>query len=333
MSYMSGKIRRSLAGLALCSAHTLCAELEPDQYFSLVTDFVYMQRYHVKDNPVITVCAGDDCRTRTLSTKSLVRNWEPGISATLSYIQNARSSYEVSGLYLWPMDNTSTQTRPNSLTFPFRRKELTNDFFKADKISANYFSQFYTVEANYWKVFSNSRTSFFALSGMFGLRFANVGERFTVKAYQEGDGHSTYKIKANNDLVGVQIGLDFKIRPFKTFYWDLLLKAGADLNRIKATVFLGDADNTLVLRNYAAQKAQTGMFAQAAAGAGYQPYDFLNVHVGYQMLFFGGLALAPDQMDRSDSTLSISSKQSSFKIAANGYIIVHGIYTGLTFTF
>lgn len=332
MGYMPLKVPRSFSCLFLCSVHTLWAGLDPEPHFSLVTDFVYMQRYHVKDNPIITVCNGSDCTTKTLSTKSLVRNWEPGISATFSYIQDARSSYEVGGLYLWPMDNSSSQTKENSLAFPFNNSGMTHDFFQIDKISANYFSQFYTVEANYWKVFSSSRTSFFALSGMFGLRFANIGERFTVKAYQNNE-HSTYKIKTKNDEIGIQIGFDFKIRPFKTFYWDLLVKAGADLNRIKATAFLTDEGGSVVLRNNVAQKAQTGMFTQVAAGAGYQPYDFLNVHVGYQMLFFGGLALAPDQMDRTESVGSISSIQSNYKISANGYIIVHGIYTGLTFTF
>jgi hypothetical protein len=325
---MSKKVGKYVACLLLCASRGLVAELDPDQYFSLLTDFVYMQRYHVKDNPVVTVCKDGNCDTKTLTTKTLVRNFEPGICSTLSYIQDARTSYEISGLYIWPMDNTATRNGDKNLTLPFHKGSFTHNYFGADKISANYFSQFYTIEANYWKVFSRSRTSFFALSGLFGLRYASIDEKFTVKAYKDAE-HSTYKIKADNDLIGLQIGLDFKIRAVKNFYWDLLLKAGVDLNRINATVFLGDRNNTITLRNYANQKAQSGTFAQVAAGAGYQPYDFLNIHAGYQMLFFGGLALAPDQMDRTDSSLSISAKQQTFKIAANGYIIVHGIYTGL----
>jgi len=127
--------------------------------------------------------------------------------------------------------------------------------------------------------------------------------------------------------------LDFRICPIKIFYWDLLLKAGADLNRINGKVYLGAQDNTVTLRNFVRQKGQTGMFAQAAAGIGYQPLDSINMHMGYQMYFFGGLALAPDQIDVSPDALSVSEMRSPFTLSANGYVIIHGIYIGLTYSF
>ncbi len=313
----------------------LFAEADSDPHFSLLTDFVYMQRYHVKNNPIVidstvSVCKNGKCSSRTLDTKSLVRNFEPGITATFSYIQNARSSYELSGLYIWAMDNTSTRTGRGTLAFPFNNASFARDFYGADTISARYRSFFYTAEANYWKTFSANRESFFVISCLFGLRFANIEEKFTVDTYKRHT-HSSYEIKVKNDLIGPQVGLDFQIRPIKGFYWDLLLKAGADLNRIVGKVFLGDDNNKIILRNFT--KAQSGMFAQAAAGAGYQLKDWINIHVGYQMLFFGGLALAPDQSNTSSSGLSVSAKLSPYTISANGYVIIHGVYTGLTFTF
>ncbi len=323
-------------GSLLLSTPKLFAETELDEHFSLLTDFVYMQRYHVKNNPIVndstvTICRGSDCNTTVLTAKSLVRNFEPGISATLSYIQNATTSYDLSGLYIWAMDNTSTREGPGSLSYPFHNASFARDFYGADKISARYKSLFYTAEANFWKTFS-SLHSMFGLSTLFGIRFASIGEKFSVNSYKHS-GHSSYDIKADNDLIGIQVGLDFQIRPIKNFYWDLLLKAGADLNRVSVNVFLGDLNNTVVLRNNSRQKAQNGMFAQAAAGAGYQLADWLNVHIGYQMLFFGGLALAPDQVDRSSSRLSTSAMVSPYQISANGYIIIHGVYTGFIFTF
>lgn len=324
-------------GSLLLSTPKIFAETELDEHFSLLTDFVYMQRYHVKNNPIVTdttvtLCKGSDCTTTVLNTKSLVRNFEPGVSAIFSYIQNATTSYELGGLYIWAMDNTSTREGPGSLSYPFDNASFAKDFYGSDKISARYKSLFYTAEANFWKTFSPTRYSSFVLSTLFGLRFANISEKFSVNSYKHGS-HSSYDITAKNDLIGIQVGIDFQIRLIKNFYWDLLLKAGADLNRISAKVFLGDLNNTVVLRNNTREKAQNGMFAQAAAGAGYQLADWLNVHIGYQMLFFGGLALAPDQINRSSSELSPSAKVSSYKIAANGYIIVHGVYTGFVFSF
>ncbi|MES2198852.1 MAG: hypothetical protein V4489_01615 [Chlamydiota bacterium] len=333
-------MRRNLSvfflGSLLLSISKLSAETELDEHFSLLTDFVYMQRYHVKNNPIVTdstvtICDGSDCTSTVLSSKALVRNFEPGISAAFSYIQNATTKYELSGLYIWAMDNTSTREGPGSLSYPFQNASFAKDFYGADKMTARYKSLFYTAEANFWKTFSSIR-SMFGLSTLFGLRFANISEKFSVNSYKSR-GHSSYDIKADNDLIGVQIGLDFQIRPIKNFYWDLLLKFGVDLNRISAKVSLGDLNNTVILRNNTRQKAQSGVFAQAAAGAGYQLADWLNVHIGYQMLFFGGLALAPDQVDRSSSGLGIASMVNSYTISGNGYIIVHGVYTGFVFAF
>lgn len=324
-------------GSLLLSAPKLVAETDLDEHFSLLTDFVYMQRYHVKDNPIVTdttvnVCKGSDCTSTVLTAKDLVRDYEPGISAILSYIQSAKNKYEVGGLYVWAMDNTSTREGPGSLSYPFHNASFDRDFYGADKITARYKSLFYTIEANFWKTFSVGQTPMFGLSTLFGLRYANISEKFTVNSFKSG-GYSSYDISTKNNLIGIQVGLDFQIRLVKDFYWDLLLKAGADLNRISAELFLGDQNNTVVLRNNSREKAQNGVFAQAAVGAGYYAADWLNIHIGYQMLFFGGLALAPDQVNRSSSELSISAKRSPYDIAANGYIIIHGIYTGLTFTF
>lgn len=324
-------------GSLLLSMVDLSAKTELDEHFSLLTDFVYMQRYHVKNNPLVvdtsvTLCEGSHCTSTVLTAKSLVRNFEPGITATLSYIQDARTSYDLSGLYIWSMDNTSTREGPGSLSFPFHNASFAKDFYGSDKITARYKSLFYTAEANFWKTFSSSRYSFFALSTLFGLRFANISEKFSLNSYKTMS-HSSYDIKVRNDLIGIQVGIDFQIRPIKNFYWDLLLKAGADLNRISAKVFLGDLNNTITLRNNSKQKAQSGMFAQAAAGAGYQLCDWLNVHAGYQMLFFGGLALAPDQVNYSSSGHTVSAMVTPYDIKANGYVIIHGVYTGFVFTF
>ena len=323
-------------GSLLLSTSSLLAETELDQHFSLLTDFVYMQRYHVKNNPIVTntavtICKGDDCTSTTLKTKKLVRGWEPGVAGTLAYIQNATTRYELSGLYVWSMDNTSTREGNGTLSYPFHDASFARDFFGADKITANYTSLFYTAEANFWKAFSSVHSTFGA-SALFGLRFANISEKFSVKSYKHS-GYSSYDIKADNDLIGIQVGLDFQIRPIKNFYWDLLLKFGADLNRVVVKDYLGDLDNTVTLRNNTKQKGQSGVFAQAAAGAGYQLLDWLNIHVGYQMLFFGGLALAPDQVNRSNQGLGQSTHISSHKISANGYVLIHGVYSGFVFTF
>lgn len=310
-------------------------EIEP--HFSLLTDFVYMQRYHVKNQVIVNdtnsvSCATGTCSSQVLTTKQLVQHYEPGGSIFFSYIQDIDTSYEIGALCLAPMDNTVTRHGPGSLSFPFHNASFAKDFYGSDRMTARYSSFFYTIESNFWKTFSANRESFFVLSCLFGLRFAQVQETFSVNSYKTHT-HSTYTIGTQNSLVGPQVGIDFQIRPIRGFYWDLLLKAGADLNRVTGKISLKDLNNTEILRNNKRQKGQTGLFAQAAVGAGYQLRDWVNVHVGYQMLFFGGLALAPDQIDKSSSSIGVGAKVSPYTVSANGYVIFHGVYSGLTFTF
>lgn len=324
--------------LGMCYISGIGAGEMNQGHFDLLGDFVYMQRYHVKNQPLVidtnsTTCDDGCSSSRVLGTKSMIRGWQPGGMAYLSYVPDVKSRYELGGLYLSEMDNTSTRESDGGvLFFPFRNASYAKDFYGAQEITANYKSLLYTAELNYWRTFSVSRQSTFVLSGMFGIRFANISEKFSLDAYKLHT-HSSYDIKVKNDLVGLQVGLDFQIHMVNRFYWDLLLKGGVDLNRISAKSFLGDLNNTVTLRNFTKQMGQNGSFAQAAAGAGYQLQDWLNIHVGYQMLFFGGLALAPDQIDFGSNSLSVSATTSPFSLNDNGYVLVHGVYTGLILTY
>jgi hypothetical protein len=333
-------MQRSLYFLSfgmLCNSF-LGAESISQPHVDLQGDFVYMQRYHVKNQPLILntndpVCKNGCSSNRVLGTNSMIRGWNPGGSVYLSYVPNVKSRYELGGLYLSEMDNTSTRVADGGiLSFPFHSATFAKDFYGSQEIKANYKSLVYTMELNYWRTFSASRDSMFSLCGMFGLRFANVSEKFSVDAYKPLT-HSSYDIKVKNDLIGLQVGLDFQMHMMQRFYWDLLLKGGVDLNRIAAKVFLGDLNNTVTLRNFKKQMGQNGSFAQAAAGGGYQITDWVKLHVGYQMLFFGGLALAPDQIDYTSNGLHVSATVSPLSLNDNGYILIHGIYTGLTFIY
>lgn len=311
-----------------------CAEKSREAKFTLLTDFVYMQRYHVKDKPVILDSSTSDCvdgctTSRVLDTKNLLKEFQPGIRAALSYVPNARSRYELGGLYVWEMDNSSTKTAKGILSVPFKNASFASDYYGAGKITAQYISRFYTAEANYWRTFSRS---FLVFSGVVGLRYAQISEDFNIDTYKRGN-QSSYDISAKNNLIGLQTGFDLKIDLVQRFHWDLLVKAGVDLNRVSSKVFLGNLDNRVTLRNYYQQVSQAGVFAEVAAGAGYQILDWLSVRAGYQMLFFGGLAQAPAQLQYSSTKLSSSTKLTGYNVKTNGYVIIHGIYTGLVYSF
>ncbi len=323
MQWKVGKI----SGLTLMLFGSAFAEERG--YWEFLTDFVYMERYHVKDQTLAIDSAHctENC-TATLNVKDLASGFgfEPGFHVGLAYIKDARSSYEGDFLYVWDWENTKTRTSDtSSLIVPFEDGSFVRNFFQVSEVQAYYRSKFYTAQLNFEKAFSESRNSYLSFSGVGGLRFASLKEKFTLTAY-EASNFAEYDIKTTNDLIGIQIGFAFQINAIKSLHWDLDGKAGVGLNRISADTFLGDRSNTVQLRNFSKTDWQSNIFAEASAGGGYRVLSNLDIHAGYAMLYFCGLALAPDQIDTSSRTSGLS-------VDNNGYVIVHGIYAGLNFSF
>ncbi len=309
---------------------TLCGSVlfaEEEGYWDLLTDFVYMERYHVKDQ-TLAVTTFRDVTRESLSVKDLASGFgfEPGIQGTLSYVLDSRSLYELGFVYVWDWENTKTRkSDTSSLSFPFKEDSFVRDFFEVAKIQAYYRSQFYTVDLNYEKAFSESRDSYLSFSGVGGIRFASLKEKFSITAW-ENNNFAELDVKTTNDLIGIQVGFAFQINAVKAFHWDLDGKVGVGLNRISADSFLGDQNNTIELRNFSKIDWQSNIFVEASAGFGYRALSCLDIHGGYEMLYFCGLALAPDQIDTSSNT-------TRFNVDNDGYVIVHGIYVGFLFSF
>ena len=316
--------------LSMCSSLCFTDEIS-DGHWDLLTDFVYMQRFHIKDRTLAfdpTICDNDCPERIQLSTKQLAQgfDFEPGLHVALSYVQNPTASYEGGFLYVWESESSTTRkSSSSSLVGPFQDSSFAEDFYLASEMQAVYKSQFYTAELNFWKAFGTTRRSFISLSGVGGIRYGHVNESFSLIAIK-GAESGNYDISTKNDLIGVQIGFLLEFNVVKNFHWDLEGKAGVGLNRMSSNSFLAGQNKSVELRKFNKQDFQSAIFAEALAGAGYRVLPYMDIHAGYQMLYFCGLALAPDQVDTSSTT-------TEFNLYRDGYVIIHGIYAGLTFSF
>jgi hypothetical protein len=57
----------------------------------------------------------------------------------------------------------------------------------------------------------------------------------------------------------------------------------------------------------------------------YQPWRFINLHGNYELIYLNGIALAPDQMNKSTST--------EHRLRSFGQALIHGATLGIAFTF
>lgn len=307
-----------------------------NDHWAILGEFVYMKRSELANKTLVkdskkeqSECPGACPDYTIIDGKDLINDFEfePGYRVGVTYIEDAKNYFELNFLWLqeWHAEKEK-QRHHRSYSFPFEDKHYTHDWHRANKAKATYRSKFWDIEANYWRNFTPRRVDYFSLSGIAGLRYFNLIEGFVLKMERRPD-TSTYNIHTHNDVFGVQAGLDFCWNPTRWFTWETAGKVGGMANHSKQKTFLGDRDNKKELRDSKSLKWQLGIFTDVSTQFAFQFKDHLNLHVGYEMIYMSGLALAPEQV--SKKTNSSAGKKDN----THGNIIIQGVFAGLTISF
>lgn len=303
-------------------------------HLSLTGDFVYMRRTQIHDRSLVEDSNKFQCPNRcpnyaVLSTEDLVHafEFEPGYRVGFMLFPAGRNSLEGSFLYLKPWHGSKTKHGDQSLSFPFQKSNYSQDFTDASEAHAEYESHFWDAELNYWRNFGALRdTHYFALSGIAGLRYFRLDERFRLTMIKPPDS-SSYHIRTENQLSSAQLGLDFQMNPTRWLSWEAFAKVGLAANYTKQHQFLGDVDNTVALRNTGDMDWQMTFFTDVMAEIVFRFLKYFQLHGGYQMMYFSGLALAPEQVSKGVG------KHAGKEDYTDGTAIIHGLFAGLTISF
>lgn len=322
--------------LSLASSSAFAAHHEIDRHWDVLAEYVYMRRADVGPRKLVKNSRDLHCdhgcpTTIVLDAKKMVNDFgfESGGRVGLSYRQDTKSIYESRFMYIAPWTSTKEVHGDNSLSFPFHKRTFTEDYNTADKARAHYWSQFYTFDLNYWRNSARRGRDYFVMSGVFGLRFFEIKERFTLAFFNStvlGNSKSNYNTHARNDAIGIQGGFNLQVNPYKKFTFDALALGGLGFNRAHAKVLLRDQNNTVIIRDYEKQHSQNIVFADAEAKIGYTFVPCMNLHIGYQMFYASGLALAPSQY-------SFSTNLEVERFNKKDYVIIHGLLVGFNFYF
>ncbi len=299
-------------------------ERESFSHWELFGDFVYLKRTDLHD---MSIVKDSDDHTK-IHTKDLIHSFdfEPGYRVGLFYSPNDKNSFEGNFLLVEDWKGRKKKQGDEDLSFPFTSSTYDLDFTDADRAKAEYSSGFWDAELNYWRHFGPHGQEFFRLSGIVGLRFFHWDERFSLAMTTPPD-TSTYTIHTENRILGAQLGLDFQMHPTRKICLELLAKVGGFANSTEQRQFLGDDDNTVSVRDSEKQQWQPGIFTDVEAQFGLQCTSWMNLHIGYEVLYLTGLALAPEQISKQvDSS-------AGKKDYTHGNAIVHGLFAGLKLNF
>lgn len=304
-----------------------------NDHWNVTGDFVYMRRQHSSSKAIVydthkkRYC-GSCTDFSVLRTKGLINEqwFEPGFRVGVTYLNNPHMSLEANFLWVSPWSNEEEKEGNQSLYFGFKDPDYRGDYIKADKAKGKYDTQFWTSEANYWKIWTPRRIDYFSLSGIFGLRYFHFNEGLKITYIKPPD-KSDYTIHTKSDAFGVQAGVDFQVNPSRTFTWEVFGKFGFMMDHVEQKQLLRDIDNTVTLRSLKRQKWQNGCFADVAAWFAFQFKDHVNIHGGYEMFWISSVATAEEQI--SKRLTSGAGKE----IQPNGVVFIHGLFAGMTISF
>jgi hypothetical protein len=217
------------------------------------------------------------------------------------------------GTHSW--HGTAAVQQANGLRIPGDLALASLDFLFADQMRIDYSAQLHNVEINRW--WHRGTVSWLA-----GFRYVNLDEEFNIHAQDFNTGGSDYRIEADNNLFGGQLGARLAGCRGR-FAWDATGKVGVFGNAGRQHSFVGDFDNTFVLRDTGGRRNNAAMVADISLNAEWRLCDTWSVRGGYHLMWVEGVVLAPDQLDFTDTPLSGST------VDNGGGIFLHGAYVGL----
>lgn len=224
------------------------------------------------------------------------------------------------GLYAWQAH--AQLTGAGNLAIVGDLGQASNNFFGADILDVTYRSSLNNVELNCVKTCSLCDAT---LDFLYGFRFISLQERFIIEGTDFQEGTSSYDVKANNYLYGLQLGGRYT-RHFSQWSLELTGKAGLFVNDANqsqiATDFPNNGGPFLLRDRIGADGTQVAALGELGLTAIRPINETWSLRLGYMALGLGGVALAPDQLDFTNTFAS------GGQLNSTGWIFAHGAVLG-----
>lgn len=313
-------------------------------------EFLFLQRSNCSDDQPLVDSLGGFGQETFFSTRDLDFDFEPAFRGLIGFRLHGGWALEAGYLglcdatsraFLVPPDGNTILIFPDDLGFG------SNVFTDMDRIWIDYSSEIHSGELNLVcctgccttcggkggkdpKQTACCDTWCKTFEWFVGLRYLSVAERLRIDAQrdleQTGGGFSTesgyYDISTRNNLFGPQIGARLR-------HWDNRLGWEASG---KVGVFYNDAQQYQEIIDYPdfELRSRIGDSGSAVAYMGelnvtglFRLNDVWNLRAGYNVMWIGGLALAPDQLD---FTADVDAGQ---QLDRTGGVFLHGVNLGI----
>lgn len=263
-----------------------------------------------------TLVVHDVTQDPLMSTDALNPGMVGGPRLTLRRTLPSGRMFEASyfGLHEW--DTNAAVIGGSVLSLPAPLGPATQDFAASSIMTASLTSRIHNAEFNLV-----CPTSCCGFSILGGFRYFNLDERFNLNSEDVLDGTSDYRIGTDSHLYGGQVGANLK-RRWSHLELEFLGKVGVFGADTRQRTFLGDNNNTSILRDLRVQSGQAAFIGELGFNGTLHITETLFCRAGYNLIWVDGVARATDQLDFTNTALSSTALHT-------GSAFFHGVNVGL----
>ena len=176
-------------------------------------------------------------------------------------------------------------------------------------------------EAEYWSLDANKTLVGWDVAKLLiGARYINYDEDYGYFS-TSATGNGSLLTSVENQMIGLQVGMDLLYPIAKFAYADFRGRAGGYLNFADASVQYSNAD-ALVFSNSSEDEQIAGVF-EIGSGLLYQLGEALALRAGTELWYITGIATATDQVPGG-----VLSRNSGRSVRADDDIVVFGLTVG-----
>jgi hypothetical protein len=200
----------------------------------------------------------------------------------------------------------------------------TNNFFFADEASVHYESEINGAELNcVCCCCCCDDCCCRSVEWIYGFRYLNVNEDFGITSTDLQESTSEYDIHTNNNLFGAQVGSRVR-RSCGRWSWEGTGKVGLFGNAAEQhSDPIVDFPNFVIRPGRSESTGDVAFVGDFNLTAIYQINSVWGARIGYNVIVIEGVALAPDQLDFTNTPTSGSG------ISTDGGIFLHGVNMGV----
>lgn len=249
-----------------------------------------------------------------LSTSDLDVEFDSGMRITLG--RTFGGCYQVEGIYqgIYSWDDAAAAASPAGI------QDFTNflDDFATEtgtEASASVFAKMQSGEVNF-RAWLDLPPGPFDVQLLVGLRYMNINEdlRFNIDAPP-----ASAFLQTNNDLIGVQLGIDLKWLVHPRAYIHLDAKGAMCHNNVSLTTTFNGTDDD-------AAGDRTAFVGDLLLTANWQMTPSWSIRAGYQAIFVHGIAISADNL-ASNADLFVAGDP--IDLNDRGEMVYHGPVLGV----